>query len=363
MSANPYSKLPAQAYWRTGVARHSGRRTTIPKLWTPSFEIVHTDKFLTVGSCFAQHIGKALEGAGLHRMIVEKAPAILPQSMHAQFGYGIFSFRFGNVYTTSMLLQWLRWMQDQMTQDREVWHDGTAFFDPVRPCIEPGGFETEQDLFDARHATFEALRKGISEADVFIFTLGLTEMWLNSDTGLVYASCPGTQAGAFDAEKHVFKNSNFSRTLADLKSIYDILAEINPSIKMLLTVSPVPLTATAAPNSHVLVSTVYSKSILRAAAGEMATELDAVDYFPSYELVSHPAIGFSTFESDRREVTAEAVAFVMQHFLDGIGLEGKNPPHSEPSSDSELIAQRIEEALVDGDAICDDIELDKYNEN
>jgi hypothetical protein len=363
MAINPYTKLPAQAYWRTGVARHSGKGKVIPNLWTPSTGLDGTERYLTVGSCFAQHIGKALDAAGLDRMLIENAPSFLSSSMQEQFGYGMFSFRLGNVYTAAMLLQWLRWMQNPTSQDHEIWTDGDAFFDPVRPSIEPGGFETERDLFNARNRTLAAMREGIDQADVFIFTLGLTETWMNANTGLVYASCPGTQAGQFDGEQHKFSNATFSQTMADLVSIRKILKLINPDIRLLLTVSPVPLTATAVPGTHVLVSTVHSKSVLRAAAGEMAYEFDDVEYFPSYEIVSHPSLGMPMFEADRREVTKDAVAFVMKHFLAGLGIDDTKLAANPIDAKSEMLAQKIDEALAEGDAICDEVELDKYNEN
>ena len=359
---NPYSKLPAQAYWRTGVARHAGSGKLLPKLWSPKIALSREDSFLTVGSCFAQHIGEALHRAGLNRMLVEKAPAVLPEKMREQFGYGLFSFRTGNVYTASMLLQWLRWMADPSRMDREIWGEGDEFHDPVRPSIEPGGFESVDDLFAARDATLSALRRGIEQADVFIFTLGLTETWSNVETGLVYASCPGTQAGDFDPDRHQFTNARFATVLDQLQQIRDLLHGVNPRMRMILTVSPVPLTATAVPGAHVLVSTVKSKSILRAVAGEMADLHDDVDYFPSYELVSHPALSLPMFEADRREVTPEGVAFVMRHFLAGLGIDEVDAGPPRPDEDAQARA-RADIALAEGDAICDEVELDKYNEN
>lgn len=262
-----------------------------------------------------------------------------------------------------MLLQWLRWMENPPSQDREIWMDGSAFFDPVRPTIEPGGFETEQELFVARDATLAAMRQGILEADVLIFTLGLTEAWSNASTGLVYASCPGTQAGQFDPNQHKFTNAGFANIKSDLISIRNILRSVNPEIKMLLTVSPVPLTATAASNAHVLVATVNSKSILRAAVGEMTVEFEDVDYFPSYELVAHPSLGIPMFEADQREVRKDAVTFVMQHFLAGLGIDHKAFSLNSVDPNEEALGQRIDALLAEGDAVCDDVELDKYNEN
>src|SRR5690606_21748827 len=120
------------------------------------------------------------------------------------------------------------------------------------------------------------------------FTLGLTEAWENAETGVVYPTCPGVIAGTFSETKYRFVNYDFPQVLADMQEARALLKEINPEMKMLLTVSPVPLTATASGN-HVLVATTYSKSVLRAVCGSMVETFDDVDYFPSYELIASPS--------------------------------------------------------------------------
>lgn len=356
---NPYAKLPRRAYWRTAVTRHLGIDGPLPDLWRPGFEIGAGDVFLTAGSCFAQHIGTALRASGLNWLIAEPGPDGLSAQTARDFGYGMFSFRTGNVYTTAMLLQWLRWMEDPATQDREIWPQGEGFHDPVRPGIEPGGFEDAEELFAARQATLAAMARGISGASVFVLTLGLTEFWRHAGTGLVYASCPGTQAGLFDPGRHVFETAGFARILADLDEIRDRLRRRNPAIRLLLTVSPVPLTATAVGGAHVLVATVQAKSVLRAAAGEFAARHGDVDYFPSYEIVTHHAFGRPMFEADGRTVTKGAVAHVMAHFLDGLGIAPEGP-----TTDRDLDRrERLDQALAEADAICDDLALEQHNED
>ena len=214
-----------------------------------------------------------------------QAPEWVPEEVAKKFHYGIFSVRVGNIYSTSVLKSWLSWAISPETQDTEVWSENGAFFDPLRPQIQPEGFESKDDLFDARAQTLEAILSGISKTHVFVFTLGLTETWRNKETGLTYSLCPGTQAGEFDENLHEFKNMNFIEIVRDLEEIRGLLKSINPDIRMLLTVSPVPLVATKQP-AHVLTATTHSKSVLRAVAGEFSQQHDDVDYFPSYEIVT-----------------------------------------------------------------------------
>jgi len=359
---NPYQGLPRTSYWQTSVVRAAKSQGPVAGIWTPKFQITRDQKTLTVGSCFAQHIGKALTAAGFAWYDAEPAPLGLSEALQKQFHFGVFSFRVGNVYTPDVLKTWLTWALDPASQDREVWEDDGAYFDPLRPQIEPGGFESEDELFAARDATFAAIREGVKEASVFVFTLGLTECWRNSKTGLVYSSCPGTIAGKFDPDTHEFVNLDYPAIMANMAEIRALLQQINPDIRMLLTVSPVPLAATAMPQTHVMTATVASKSILRAAAGAFAGGHEDVDYFPSYEIVTHPALGRDMFEADRRSVPLEAVAFVMQHFFAGLGLSAEDVAAAKPQAQQPTAAEQAAvAALAKDDIICEEMELEQYN--
>ncbi len=120
--------------------------------------------------------------------------------------------------------------------------------------------------------------------------------------------------GAFDPEKHAFLNLRTNEVRAQLEAFVTRLRGVNPKARVILTVSPVPLAATASGN-HVLPATIYSKSALRAAAQEAAEDLEGVYYFPSYEIVTGPQAGGRFFAEDLREVTEEGVEQVMRIFL------------------------------------------------
>ena len=153
------------------------------------------------------------------------------------------------------------------------------FYDPFRPNIEPGGFTSEEELLATRAQTLRALRSMFETTRVFVFTLGLTEAWVNRDDGSIYPTCPGTLAGQFAPELHQFKNYTYPEIYSDLSDVVRTIKEVNPNIKIILTVSPVPLVATASSN-HVLLATIYSKSTLRAIAGDAAVQMNGIEYFP-----------------------------------------------------------------------------------
>lgn len=310
--SHPYSDLAAERFWRTGVADLDP--LAISKLWTPKFRIRPRSKIITAGSCFAQHFSRALVARGYSWQDYEAGPIGLDPELAKTFNYGVFSFRTGNIYTPKMLLQWLSWAFGDLPEPDIVWQEDGRFFDPYRPAIEPNGFASLDEVFASRAMTLAAIRAAVRQSNVFVFTMGLTESWADAQTGIEYAACPGTIAGQFDPTQDVFVNHRYADLLADLKAAVAILRRENPQISVLLTVSPVPLTATAS-DAHVLLATSHSKSLLRAVASEACDWGDYIDYFPSYEIITSPAYRGMFFAPNLRSVLPKGVDHVMDSFF------------------------------------------------
>jgi hypothetical protein len=312
MPDHPYVSLPQRNFWRTAISQLDPLHWSA--VYRKRFVIDSETRISTAGSCFAQHIGRQLKARNFRFVDVEPPPSLLPQRKHADYGYGLFSARYGNVYTARQLLQLLLRAINRFQPLTTEWeHDG-RFFDPFRPTIEPNGFGSIEELTALRTAHLKAVLRLIKCSDVFIFTLGLTEAWTSVDDGAVYPICPGISAGRFDPQQHTLHNFSYPETVADLEAFFAVARTINPELRFLLTVSPVPLTATAT-DQHVLTATTYSKSVLRAVAGDLYRAYDFVDYFPSYEIITAPAAKGVFFASNQREVTPAGVDAVMGFFF------------------------------------------------
>jgi GSCFA family len=309
---NPYSNLPQNAFWKPAVAERS--MFDIEEIWNPKFRVEKKHKILTYGSCFAQHFGRALDARGFNWLRPEYAPRGMSEVNAKRFNYGIFSTRTANIYTTSLLRQWTEWALAEVETPVEVWKTGDRYLDPFRPRIEPDGFETPEELFQSRTQTIRSFAEGIKEADFFVFTLGLTESWFNKELDFEYPMCPGTAGGVFDKNQHVFQNQQFLKVFNNLVRAIDLIRSANNKIKFILTVSPVPLTATMSAR-HVAVATMASKSVLRAVAEQLSVNRPNVDYFPSYEIISSPIFKGVFFEPNQREVNPVGVNFVMDNFF------------------------------------------------
>lgn len=310
----PYDVLPPRSFWSPAVGRRSPLE--ISDLWTPRWHITETDLVATFGSCFAQHFGKALASRGYAWKNFEPPLDGLSPETIADFNLNVFSARTGNIYTVAILEQWLDWATGLSQTPGEVWEKDGRFYDPFRPAIEPSGFASKEEVVQSRQITLDAFADAVRKSDVFVFTLGLTESWRNRDEGFEYPMCPGTVAGVFDAAQHRFVNADYPGIRAGLESTIAKMHAINPALRVLLTVSPVPLTATAS-DEHVMVATTYSKSTLRAVAGDVAAGHPLVDYFPSYEIITAPAYGGQFFAANKRSVVMAGVDHVMKMFFAG----------------------------------------------
>lgn len=345
---NPYSNLPETAFWKTGVAQLDS--LDIDLSWQPKFPITRSTSTITVGSCFAQHISTALKKNGFNWLDSEPAPPDLPSEAHEKNNYGVFSFRTGNIYTAALLKQWIDWALGE-EPDQEFFQEGERFFDPFRPSLNEQGFASPEHMQAGRRITLAAIRSAVQQANLFIFTLGLTEAWVNRN-GVVYPMCPGTVRGEFSPHDHQFHNYDYSEIVDDLNAVFDALRQLNPTLQFLLTVSPVPLTATAS-GEHVLTATCHSKSVLRAAAGALAKTRADTDYFPSYEIITAAPFKGQFFEANLRSVKPEGVSFVMRQFLKGIGVAQTAAPAPR---------RQVTESLTENE-ICDDIILDSWNQS
>lgn len=347
MSRSPYQKLERRAYWRTGVeGRTSFAESGMVK---PRFPITPELRVATAGSCFAQHVGRALREAGVGVIDAEPVPDFVSDKVAKDHGYRLFSARHGNIYTAAHLAQLAREAWDGFRPAEPVWRFGDRFVDAQRPSVEPAGVETAEEVLWQRQRHLGCLRAAWEAADVFVFTFGLTEAFLHAESGTVYPVAPGVMGGEYDPARHVFHNYTVAETVAAFRDFMGVARSANPALRFLVTVSPVPLAATAS-GAHVEVATMRSKAVLRAACDEIVAEDEGVDYFPSYEIITSASARGRFYAENLRDVTEDGVATVMSVLRAAYGLAGGGPAVALPERGAEAGEAeddlRCEEALL-----------------
>jgi hypothetical protein len=308
---HPYRRQPPRAFWKRAV--QDVHALDIGQWYHKKFSI-SGKKIGSGGSCFAQHIGHALRREGFDYVDVEPAPAFLPVARQFEYGFRTYSARYGNIYTSRQLLQLIQRATGRFSPNERAWERDDGFVDPFRPEIEPEPFGSAEEVEAFRRSHLKAVVSLFEQSDVFVFTFGLTETWASKIDGAVFPIAPGVAGGVFDPTKFEFLNLTYPDVVYDMEQFIEIVRDINPKMHFLLTVSPVPLVATAGA-AQVIVATTYSKSVLRAAAGHLAEKFDFVDYFPSYEIIASTPMRGMFFNPDLRTVAAHGVDHVMKQFF------------------------------------------------
>lgn len=343
ISQHPYLGLPDFAFWRQAVSDVDAE--SLDPVADVPFLIARNNRVATAGSCFAQHISKRLRAGGFSFMkmeTVDASPAGAPD-------YD-FSARYGNVYTARQLLQLFDRAFEYFKPVEKIWERREGgYCDPFRPRIKIDGFTSKQEVLVDTKRHLAAVRKMFRQLDVFVFTLGLTECWSSRLDGAVYPIAPGVSGGIFDARKYEFLNFTAAEVTADLDQFLRKLRLVNPRSRVILTVSPVPLAATAA-GRHVLVSTTYSKAALRVAADEIVRRHHGVIYFPSYEIITGPHSRGRYFGPDARSVTEAGVDHVMGVFMRRMTEGSRDPGGRIDPADSSAYTEL--EALAEAE--CDE---------
>jgi hypothetical protein len=297
----------------------------------------------SAGSCFASNIVPYLEPAGITYVWTEERPKdLLP--FKDGLGYESFSARFGNIYTSRQFLQLLLRCTERWAPEEDRWASPAGLIDPFRPGLKYlASSDAEFDALTGSHLT--ATRVAIEAATIVVFTLGLTEAWHAND-GAVFPVCPGTVAGAFNASRHHFMNLSTSQVRDDLLQCQAVISGINPTARFLVTVSPVPLTATAT-GKHVVVASLESKAVLRAAVLEAQATRTEIEYFPSYELLMGWQTPPGSWDADMRTVTKTGLDYVMSALLSESASPGHRSNDTKASAGIETLSQLITQVECD----------------
>ncbi|MBK1706875.1 GSCFA domain-containing protein [Halochromatium glycolicum] len=258
----------------------------------------------SMGSCFAREIKSHLQESGYNYVHYGEGP----RAAHG-------SAPWERVYNTACIRQ-------------EV-ERAFGLFDPDPVADSEGRMHDLHRMKTVFNSSEEATatiaqykqqaRAALMDSDVFIITLGLSEVWYDQKTNRVFAQVP--PKSAYVAERHAFRLLTPDENVVNVRTAIELLRQHNPHVQVILTVSPVPLRATFF-NRSVVVSNHVSKSTLLYTAHAITQELDGVHYFPSYEITHH--LVEEPFDWDSRHVTKAAVDMIMDLFHRTFGSQSKH---------------------------------------
>jgi hypothetical protein len=242
----------------------------------------------SIGSCFSAYISKYLIKAGYNYIITEEPK------------YDTFSAQWGIVVSPACIAQIFRYsLTHKFAPLEEFWEVDGKQIDPYR-----SGFFYDKKEFLVHKANS---KKALTKPKVFIITLGLTEVWRDKRDGSTFAVAPPKME-----PYHELYVLNEHDVFSYLYEIWNLLSFYNPECKLILSVSPIPLTATFRKDVDVVTANGNSKATLRSAVGEFCKSYPQVEYFPSWEFVT---FGMPNFLADNRHPAPEVVDTMMRFFL------------------------------------------------
>ena len=275
----------------------------------PKFKLRRDDKFYAIGSCFARGIESSLTG---HKIIVESAApefAELQPANKELSGLG-----FTNKYNTYSILNELRWALDPdavFPQESIVQVTKTTWYDPhTNPSLALADLAETLE----RRAMMQAVTKRIKHCRAVIVTLGLAEVWRDVKADVFVNRTPIPSLFKTQPGRYEFHLTSFAENWANLEAIYALLTQYgHPDVRIVVTVSPVPLMNTFS-TMDIVVANTWAKSLLRAVAQEWAAAHPNVDYFPSYEIVQSSDRA-AVWERDLRHVKGAGAHHIMELFV------------------------------------------------
>jgi len=250
----------------------------------------------SMGSCFAREVKDYLVEKGYNYIQVAQGP----DGRHA-------SAAWGRVYNTFCIRQEFERALGGFEPVETHWLVGGQLQDPYRTHVLWKNGETmAEELAEHKRTASIALRT----AQAMVITIGINEIWYNREDGAVFFHVP--PADAFDPSRHAFRLGTFQENLANLERVYELLQQVNPDCKLIVSMSPVPLRTTFREDADVVVASIETKSLLLAVTKEFVRRSPNAYYFPGYE-ITHASVK-DPFEMDARHVRREVIHKVMEIF-------------------------------------------------
>ena len=237
------------------------------------------NKFVSIGSCFAETIGNKLIGGGIDCL----------------------NNPFGTVFNPISLAQLIQDKPLHNFENRFLERDGVFYHYGLPSAIHATSIELLQQSIETSVSDWQTK---LQQADYLLLTLGtaLSYNWITDG----FAVANNHKQPAHNFKQQMLNSAEIVNAL--LPAIREVLAS-NPSLKIIATVSPVRHTKQGIENNFL------SKSILRVALAELQAELgEAMVYFPAFELLTDDLRDYRFYADDMVHPSAVAEEYIWQFF-------------------------------------------------
>ena len=255
---------------------------TIVKPEKPTFTITHQDRIMTIGSCFSENIGRYFERYKFHITINPFGQQYNPYSI---------------AHALNRLLSSAPYTAVDLIEQDELYHSYDHHGDFSR--------SDRGEALDNINSNLIATSQALKETSVLFLTFGTSHFFRLKENGKVVSNCHKVPGSHFD-----FELMKPDEIVHELEKSITGLWNINPSVKIILTVSPVRYFAFGHYENSV------SKAHLFTAIHTLREKYPQIYYFPAYELVIDDLRDYRFYADDMLHPTAQAIDYVWEKMAD-----------------------------------------------
>lgn len=244
------------------------------------FPITHQSKILSMGSCFAQTIGKKMSEAKFDVLVNPFGTIFHPLNLVDLLDYSMFGYPI----------------------DPEGILERDGLFLHYSTHSELLG-KTPEDLMNQIEGRLRITRTYLQTGTHLILTLGTAWIYEHLEFGRV-ANCHKQPSKLFQKRLSTLEEMEFS-----LSTLLGNFSRAFPNLKIILTVSPVRHTKDGISENQV------SKSLLRVLCYRLEREMSSVNYFPAYEIMMDELRDYRFYKPDLIHPSEEAEEYIWQKWL------------------------------------------------
>ena len=261
------------------------------------FQIGYRNQLMSMGSCFAEHIGGRLQSL---------------KFQHLLNPFGIVYHPLVLAGLLDKLLANKPPLLDDLFEEQEWWRH----YDFHSRYAHPD----KEKAFDQMQLQFDEATRQLPQLEYLLMSMGTAFAYRRKDNGKWVNNCHKQAASFFDKERY-----SVSEIVNELGQSLSALKQAAPKLQVILTVSPV---------RHLrdgLLENQRSKAILLLATETLAEKLPFVHYFPAYEIVLDELRDYRFYARDMLHPSELAVDYIWERFQASLF-----------STETQALAKRIE---------------------
>ncbi len=246
------------------------------------FSINYQQRILTLGSCFAENIGKNMQDMYLD---VDVNP------------FGVLYNPMSILQSIEILVSKRLFTEENIFERKGIWNSfsHSSQFSDIKP----------EHSLEKINARLKVSSEFIEKSNVLLLTFGTAWVYEEKESGRIVSNCHKLPAAVFNRRR---------LSVEEIVNAYSLLFEklrnTNPQLKVIFSVSPVRHLKDTAHGNNV------SKSVLLLAIDALCAKFENAFYFPAYEILLDELRDYRFYAEDMVHPSDMAVQYIWQKFTE-----------------------------------------------